>query len=98
MFNILSRLTRRNEKNRIARFRRGTTYPILNDFFVSCRDRETGMLKSQISMLKGTIKREEEKADDLELKSKMFSYGEFKAEDQEKTLRQLHRKVEEVFR
>ncbi|XP_039250583.1 cilia- and flagella-associated protein 100-like [Styela clava] len=61
-------------------------------------DRETGILKSQISILKATIKREEEKADDLELKSKMFSYGEFKAEDQEKMLRQLHRKVEEVFK
>ena len=62
------------------------------------RDRETGVLKSQIGILRGTIKREEEKADDLELKSKMFSYGEFKAEDQEKMLRQLHRKVEEVFK
>lgn len=60
--------------------------------------RETDTLKSQINILKATIKREEEKADDLELKSRMFSYGEFKAEDQEKMLKQLHRKVEEVFR
>uniref|UniRef100_H2ZEG4 DUF4200 domain-containing protein n=1 Tax=Ciona savignyi TaxID=51511 RepID=H2ZEG4_CIOSA len=60
--------------------------------------RETDMLKSQISMLKSTIRREEEKADDLELKCKMFSYGEFKAEDQEKTLKQLNKKVEEVYR
>ena len=49
-------------------------------------------------MLKSTIRREEEKADDLELKCKMFSYGEFKAEDQEKTLRLLNKKVEEVYR
>ncbi|XP_076807264.1 cilia- and flagella-associated protein 100-like [Clavelina lepadiformis] len=61
-------------------------------------DRETDILKSQISMLKSTIRREEEKADDLELKCKMFSYGEFKAEDQEKTLRLLNKKVEEVYR
>nr|CAB3228545.1 coiled-coil domain-containing protein 37 [Phallusia mammillata] len=61
-------------------------------------NRETDMLKSQISILKSTIRREEEKADDLELKCKMFSYGEFKEEDQEKTLRQLNKKVEEVYR
>nr|XP_002131495.1 cilia- and flagella-associated protein 100 [Ciona intestinalis] len=60
--------------------------------------RETDMLKAQINMLKATIRREEEKADDLELKCKMFSYGEFKAEDQEKMLKHLDKKVEEVYR
>jgi len=34
----------------------------------------------------------------LELNCKMFSFGEFKAEDQEKNLRVLNKKVEEVYR
>jgi len=61
-------------------------------------EHETDTLKSQINMLKSTIRREEEKADDLELNCKMFSFGEFKAEDQEKNLRVLNKKVEEVYR
>ncbi|XP_035676425.1 cilia- and flagella-associated protein 100-like isoform X4 [Branchiostoma floridae] len=61
-------------------------------------NRETEILKQQITMLKDTITREEEKAADLEMKSKMFSYGEFKAEDQEKMLQSLNKKVEEVYR
>ncbi|XP_041459081.1 cilia- and flagella-associated protein 100-like isoform X2 [Lytechinus variegatus] len=48
-------------------------------------DRETEILKQQIDMLKHAIDREEEKAKDLEHKSKMFSFGEFKAEDQGST-------------
>lgn len=35
-----------------------------------CRDRETEILKQQIDMLKSAIDREEEKAKDLEHKSK----------------------------
>ncbi|XP_033103021.1 cilia- and flagella-associated protein 100-like [Anneissia japonica] len=61
-------------------------------------DRETEILKGQIDMLKGTINREEEKAMELEHKSKMFSFGEFKSEDQEAMLDALNKKVEEVYR
>ena len=35
---------------------------------------------------------------ELLLFSRMFSYGEFKQEDQEKMLEQLNKKVEEVYR
>lgn len=61
-------------------------------------NRETEVLKSQIDFLNDAIAREEERAADLEMKSKMFSYGEFKAEDQEKMLAALNKKVEEVYR
>ncbi|XP_070559221.1 cilia- and flagella-associated protein 100-like isoform X2 [Ptychodera flava] len=69
--------------------------------FVTTKDkmeRETDILKQQIDMLNGAINREEEKAADLEHKSKMFSFGEFKAEDQEAMLAQLDKKVEDVYR
>jgi len=61
-------------------------------------NRETEALKQQIELMKQAIEREAEKADELEMKSKMFSYGEFKAEDQEEMLAALNKKVEEVYR
>ncbi|KAJ7318888.1 hypothetical protein OS493_037220, partial [Desmophyllum pertusum] len=61
-------------------------------------NRETEILKGQIDFLNDAINREEERAKELEMKSKMFSYGEFKAEDQEKMLQMLNKKVEEVYR
>ncbi|XP_066912759.1 cilia- and flagella-associated protein 100-like [Clytia hemisphaerica] len=61
-------------------------------------NKETDLLKLQIETLKETTRKEEEKAAELEMKSRMFSFGEFKAEDQEKTLAQLNKKVEEVYR
>ncbi|XP_068759305.1 cilia- and flagella-associated protein 100-like isoform X1 [Montipora capricornis] len=61
-------------------------------------NRETEILKGQIDFLNDAISREEERAKELEMKSKMFSYGEFKAEDQEKMLQMLNKKVEEVYR
>lgn len=61
-------------------------------------NKETDVLKVQIETLKDTTRKEEEKATELEMKSRMFSFGEFKAEDQEKTLAQLNKKVEEVYR
>jgi len=61
-------------------------------------NKETEALQKQIEGLKESIRKEEDKAIDLETKSKMFSYGEYKAEDQEKMLAQLNKKVEEVYR
>lgn len=61
-------------------------------------NRETEILKGQIDFLNDAINREEERAKELEMKSKMFSYGEFKAEDQEKMLQTLNKKVEDVYR
>jgi len=60
--------------------------------------KETDILKLQIDTLKEATRKEDEKATELEMKSRMFSFGEFKAEDQEKTLAQLNKKVEEVYR
>ncbi|XP_076448152.1 cilia- and flagella-associated protein 100-like [Babylonia areolata] len=59
---------------------------------------ETKVLKEQIDKLQKAINKEEEKAAELKIKAKMFNYGEFKEEDQEKSLQTLNRKVEEVYR
>ncbi|CAG2186848.1 Cilia- and flagella-associated protein 100,Coiled-coil domain-containing protein 38 [Mytilus edulis] len=60
--------------------------------------KETAILKEQISKLTNQIKREESKAQDLKIRAKMFSFGEFKQEDQEKMLLELNRKVEDVYK
>ncbi|OWF34674.1 cilia- and flagella-associated protein 100-like isoform X3 [Mizuhopecten yessoensis] len=61
-------------------------------------EKETQILKDQIDKLNTQIYKEEARAEDLKIKAKMFSYGEFKAEDQEKMLQALNKKVEEVYR
>ena len=61
-------------------------------------NKETEALKLQISQLKEAAEEEQQKAAELKMKSKMFSYGEFQAEDQEKMLAELDKKVEEVYR
>eukprot|EP00112_Aurelia_sp_Birch-Aquarium-sp1_P007994 Seg1873.5 transcript_id=Seg1873.5/GoldUCD/mRNA.D3Y31 product="Cilia- and flagella-associated protein 100" protein_id=Seg1873.5/GoldUCD/D3Y31 len=61
-------------------------------------NKETDALQLQISQLKEAAEEEQEKAAELKMKSKMFSYGEFQAEDQEKMLAELDKKVEEVYR
>ncbi|XP_067683818.1 cilia- and flagella-associated protein 100-like [Haliotis asinina] len=61
-------------------------------------EKETSILREQIDKLNNSIVREEEKAADLQMKAKMFNYGEFKAEDQEKMLAALNKKVEDVYR
>lgn len=61
-------------------------------------EKETSILKEQIDKLNSQIKKEEKRAEELKIKAKMFSYGEFKQEDQEKMLAQLNKKVEEVYR
>ena len=42
-------------------------------------------------------KREVEKEADLRIKASYFNYGEFKAEEQEKMLKEVNGKVEEVY-
>lgn len=61
-------------------------------------EKETSILKEQIDKLNSQIRKEEKRAEDLKIKAKMFSYGEFKQEDQEQMLSQLNKKVEEVYR
>ncbi|XP_063797263.1 cilia- and flagella-associated protein 100 [Pseudophryne corroboree] len=60
-------------------------------------ENETQQLKDHIAHLKACIAREEERALDLELKSRVFSFGDYKSEDQEKMLVSLSTKVEEVY-
>ncbi|XP_075039755.1 cilia- and flagella-associated protein 100 [Mixophyes fleayi] len=60
-------------------------------------ENETQQLKDHIAHLKDSIAREEERALDLELKSRVFTFGDYKSEDQEKMLASLSTKVEEVY-
>lgn len=61
-------------------------------------NKETEVLKSQITSLESQISAEEEKSRELEHKSKMFSYGHYEGDGQEKMLELLNEKVEEVYR
>ncbi|XP_053151761.1 cilia- and flagella-associated protein 100 [Hemicordylus capensis] len=61
-------------------------------------DREIEQLQLLTVTLQTNIVKEEETAADLELKARVFSFGEYKAELQDKMLVSLHRKVLEVYR
>ena len=61
-------------------------------------NKETEVLKAQIGSLETQITAEEEKSKELEHKSKMFSYGHYEGDNQEKILEMLNEKVEEVYR
>uniref|UniRef100_A0A8D0AZT7 Cilia and flagella associated protein 100 n=1 Tax=Salvator merianae TaxID=96440 RepID=A0A8D0AZT7_SALMN len=61
-------------------------------------ENEVEQLKSLAVTLEANIVKEEETAADLELKARVFSFGEYKAEVQDKMLVSLHRKVLEVYR
>lgn len=54
---------------------------ILNIVCVS-RDQETEQLTQQIDIITHAIQREKDTAAELELKSRLFSFGKYKAEDQ----------------
>ncbi|KAM6216444.1 coiled-coil domain-containing protein 38 [Rhynchocyon petersi] len=49
-------------------------------------------------MLKANCLREEEKAEKLELKSRLFSFGEYNSEVQEKLIESLNKKINQVYR
>ncbi|XP_054833223.1 cilia- and flagella-associated protein 100 isoform X2 [Eublepharis macularius] len=61
-------------------------------------DKEIEQLKQLAITLQANIIKEEETAADLELKARVFSFGEYKAEVQDKMLVSLHKKVLEVYR
>ncbi|KAM4722314.1 cilia- and flagella-associated protein 100 [Rhinophrynus dorsalis] len=61
-------------------------------------EKETQQLKEHIDQLNTAIAQEKERAADLELKSRVFAFGQYKSEDQEKMLASLSKKVEEVYR
>lgn len=56
-------------------------------------ERETEMLRRQIDALNEEIRREEEREAELKIKASYFNYGEFKAEEQDKMLKELNKKV-----
>ena len=60
-------------------------------------EKETELLKTQIAQLNEEIKKEEEREAELKIKASYFSYGEFKQEEQDKMLKELNEKVEEVY-
>ncbi|XP_062403783.1 cilia- and flagella-associated protein 100-like [Sardina pilchardus] len=59
---------------------------------------QTEMLEKEIEILHAAIEREKEKTRELQFKSKIFSFGEFRADKQDAMLDQLHKKVKEVYR
>lgn len=60
--------------------------------------RQTEQLNTQIDFLKNAIKREEERSEMLEVKCKMFNFGEYKAVDEDQALADLNKRIEHVYR
>ncbi|XP_012587532.1 PREDICTED: coiled-coil domain-containing protein 37 [Condylura cristata] len=60
-------------------------------------DREVKQLKQWINTLMMSIAKEEETAADLELKSRVFHFGEYKGGQEDKLLESLNRKVLSVY-
>ncbi|KAM9075503.1 cilia- and flagella-associated protein 100 isoform 1-T2 [Megaptera novaeangliae] len=61
-------------------------------------DREVSQLKQWIATLMMSIAKEEEKAAELELKARIFHFGEYKGDQEDKLLESLTRKVLDVYR
>ncbi|XP_010893284.2 cilia- and flagella-associated protein 100 isoform X2 [Esox lucius] len=59
---------------------------------------ETHQLTQQIDTVTHAIHRETERADELELMSRLFNFGNFKSDHQEGMLDSLHAKVADVYR
>ncbi|KAI3383337.1 hypothetical protein SNEBB_007315 [Seison nebaliae] len=58
---------------------------------------EIERLSAQIQNLEVSLISEENRAKELQIRSKLFSFGEFQEEDQEKTLKELNLKVGEIY-
>ncbi|XP_076863757.1 cilia- and flagella-associated protein 100-like [Brachyhypopomus gauderio] len=56
------------------------------------------ILQKHVSVIQATIQREREKVAELQLMSKIFSYGEYRADKQDAMLHLLHKKVKEVYK
>ncbi|XP_029100205.1 cilia- and flagella-associated protein 100 isoform X3 [Monodon monoceros] len=61
-------------------------------------DREVSQLKQWINTLRMSVAREEEMAAELELKARIFHFGEYKGDQEDKLLESLNRKVLDVYR
>lgn len=51
----------------------------------SCRDKEVSLLKQWITTMMISISKEEESAAELELKARVFHFGEYQGDQQVKT-------------
>ncbi|CAH7168158.1 Cfap100 [Phodopus roborovskii] len=61
-------------------------------------DREVNMLKQWISTIMMSISKEEESAAELQLKARVFHFGEYKGDQQDMLLESLNHKVLDVYR
>nr|XP_035933724.1 cilia- and flagella-associated protein 100 isoform X4 [Halichoerus grypus] len=61
-------------------------------------DREVNQLKQWVTTLMMSITKEEEMAAELELKARVFHFGEYKGAQEDKLLESLNRKVLDVYR
>ncbi|XP_061076612.1 cilia- and flagella-associated protein 100 [Conger conger] len=61
-------------------------------------EKETEQLVQQIDSMTHNIQQEHERASQLEIKARLFSYGKYKEDDQNSMLDSLGHKVEEVYR
>ncbi|XP_005383890.2 PREDICTED: coiled-coil domain-containing protein 37 [Chinchilla lanigera] len=60
-------------------------------------DREVNQLKQWITTMMMSIAKEEETAAELELKSRVFHFGEYKGDQQDKLMESLSHKVQDVY-
>ncbi|XP_040593142.1 cilia- and flagella-associated protein 100 isoform X1 [Mesocricetus auratus] len=61
-------------------------------------DREVNMLKQWITTMMMSISKEEESAAELQLKARVFHFGEYKGDQQDELLESLNLKVLDVYR
>ncbi|KAL6483125.1 hypothetical protein MHYP_G00079970 [Metynnis hypsauchen] len=62
------------------------------------QEQEIAQLAQQVNIFTHAIQRETEKTEDLKLKCRLFSFGEYKAKDQDLMLEKLREKVADVYR
>ncbi|XP_069902672.1 cilia- and flagella-associated protein 100 isoform X8 [Globicephala melas] len=70
---------------------------LTNQITIVKREREVSQLKQWISTLMMSVAREEETAAELELKARIFHFGEYKGDQEDKLLESLNRKVLDVY-
>ncbi|XP_039333090.1 cilia- and flagella-associated protein 100 isoform X2 [Saimiri boliviensis] len=61
-------------------------------------DREVNQLKQWVTTMMMSITKEEDTAAELELKARVFHFGEYRGDQQDKLLQSLNRKVLDVYR
>ncbi|NXY67883.1 CP100 protein, partial [Glareola pratincola] len=69
----------------------------ITSFLFWPRETKLEELKQQVATLKSSVAKEEERVADLKLKVHLFTSGEHEADDQDKLLTSLNKKVKEVY-